>query len=72
MSGWKRNVVFLMAVSVLAVVCLTGCQSKTAYKAKEAYMYEPVAVWGAESTGMELDKILGIGIDSNGRVYVCQ
>ena len=69
MSGWKRNIVFLMVLSVLAVVCLTGCQSETAYKAKETYMYEPVAVWDAESTGMELDKILGIGIDSNGRVY---
>jgi YVTN family beta-propeller protein len=32
-------------------------------------MYKPVAVWDASSTGMELDKILGIGIDSKGRVY---
>ncbi|MGB2808034.1 MAG: peptidyl-alpha-hydroxyglycine alpha-amidating lyase family protein [Sedimentisphaerales bacterium] len=32
-------------------------------------MYEPVAVWDATSTEMELDKILGIGIDSKGRVY---
>jgi YVTN family beta-propeller protein len=58
-----------MVASVLAVVCLTGCKSETPFKAKEAYMYEPVAVWDAASTGMELDKILGIGIDSKGRVY---
>ena len=69
MSRQKRNVVVLMVTSVLAVVCLTGCQSHTACKAKEAYMYEQVAVWDAASTGMELDKILGIGVDSKGRVY---
>ncbi len=69
MSAWKRRIFALIAASVLAVVCLPGCKSETAYKTKEAYMYEPVAVWDAESTGMELDKILGIGIDSNGRVY---
>jgi len=68
MSGWERNVVLIKA-SVLAVVCLTGCKSETPFKSKEAYMYEPIAVWDAASTGMELDKILGIGIDSKGRVY---
>ena len=69
MIGQKRNVVVLMVASVLAVVCLTGCQSQTACKAKETCMYEPVAVWDAASTGMEFDKILGIGIDRKGRVY---
>ena len=54
---------------VLAAVCLTGCQSQTACKAKEACMYKTVAIWDAASTGMELDKILGIGIDSKGRIY---
>jgi DNA-binding beta-propeller fold protein YncE len=69
MSEWKRKIVFILAVFVAAVVYLPGCESETAYKAKEAYMYEPVAVWDAESTRTELDKILGIGIDSKGRVY---
>jgi DNA-binding beta-propeller fold protein YncE len=69
MSGQKRNVFVLMMAFVLAVVCLTGCQTRIAYKTKEAYMYKPVAIWDAASTGMELDKILGIGIDSKGRVY---
>jgi len=32
-------------------------------------MYEPVAIWDTASVGVELDKILGIGIDSKGRVY---
>ena len=32
-------------------------------------MYEPVAIWDGASVGVELDKILGIGIDSKGRVY---
>ncbi len=32
-------------------------------------MYEHVATWDAASAGTELDKILGIGIDSKGRVY---
>jgi len=32
-------------------------------------MYEPVATWDTASVGVELDKILGIGIDSKGRVY---
>jgi len=32
-------------------------------------MYEHVATWDAASVGMKLDKILGIGIDSKGRVY---
>ncbi|MBL7152698.1 MAG: 6-bladed beta-propeller [Phycisphaerae bacterium] len=32
-------------------------------------MYEHVATWDAASVGVELDKILGIGIDSKGRVY---
>jgi len=32
-------------------------------------MYEHVATWDAASVGTELDKILGIGIDSKGRVY---
>jgi DNA-binding beta-propeller fold protein YncE len=69
MMGQKRTVFILMVASVLAVVCLAGCESETAYKAKEAYMYKPVATWDAASTGIELDKILGIGIDSKGRVY---
>jgi DNA-binding beta-propeller fold protein YncE len=41
----------------------------SACAAKEALMYEPVAIWDAASVGVELDKILGIGIDSKGRVY---
>ncbi|MHC4691634.1 MAG: peptidyl-alpha-hydroxyglycine alpha-amidating lyase family protein [Planctomycetota bacterium] len=69
MSTWKNSIFFLMIASVPAVVFLLGCESETSDKAKEAYMYEPVAVWDAESTRMELDKILGIGIDSKGRVY---
>ena len=32
-------------------------------------MYEPVAIWDEASAGMQFDKILGIGIDSKGRVY---
>ncbi len=32
-------------------------------------MYELVAIWDTASVGVELDKILGIGIDSKGRVY---
>ena len=32
-------------------------------------MYEPVAIWDTANVGVELDKILGIGIDSKGRVY---
>jgi DNA-binding beta-propeller fold protein YncE len=32
-------------------------------------MYEHVATWDTASVGAELDKILGIGIDSKGRVY---
>lgn len=32
-------------------------------------MYKHVATWDAASVGMRLDKILGIGIDSKGRVY---
>jgi DNA-binding beta-propeller fold protein YncE len=69
MSGQKRIVCILLMVFVLAAVCLLDCQTQTAYKAKEACMYKPVAIWDAASTGMELDKILGIGIDSKGRVY---
>lgn len=69
MSKQKRNIFVLIVASVPAVVYLTGCKSETAYKTKEAYMYKPVAIWDAASTGMELDKILGIGIDSKGRVY---
>jgi len=41
----------------------------SARAAKEALMYEPVAIWDTASVGVELDKILGIGIDSKGRVY---
>lgn len=32
-------------------------------------MYEHVATWDGAGVGAELDKILGIGIDSKGRVY---
>jgi hypothetical protein len=32
-------------------------------------MYEPIAMWDGASVGMEFDKILGIGIDSKGKVY---
>jgi DNA-binding beta-propeller fold protein YncE len=32
-------------------------------------MYEPVAIWDGAGAGMRFDKILGIGIDSKGRVY---
>jgi len=32
-------------------------------------MYEHIATWDAASAGVELDKVLGIGLDSKGRVY---
>lgn len=32
-------------------------------------MYKHVATWDAASAGVELDKILGIGIDSKGNIY---
>ncbi len=32
-------------------------------------MCEPTALWDSTHTGTELDKILGIGIDTHGRVY---
>ena len=69
MIGWASNVVVSVMVFVLAVFCLTGCQSQSGSGAKESLMYEHVATWDAASVGTELDKILGVGIDSKGRVY---
>ncbi|MFC1739153.1 peptidyl-alpha-hydroxyglycine alpha-amidating lyase family protein [Planctomycetota bacterium] len=64
MTTWVMVVAF-----GLAVVGLTGCHSGATSSGKEALMYEHVATWDAASVGMELDMILGIGIDSKGRVY---
>ena len=69
MIGRARSVVVLVVAFGLAVLGMTGCQSPAASLGKEALMYEHVATWDAASVGTELDKILGIGIDSKGRVY---
>jgi DNA-binding beta-propeller fold protein YncE len=69
MTGWARDVVVSVVAFGLAVVCLAGCRSQRGSAGKEALMYEHVATWDTASVGVELDKILGIGIDSKGRVY---
>ena len=63
MSGLVRNFVVLLLVCVGGAFFLTGCESNSACE------YEHVATWDSASAGVELDMILGIGIDSKGRVY---
>jgi sugar lactone lactonase YvrE len=63
MSGLVRNFVGVLLVCVGGAFLLTGCQSNS------DCAYEHVATWDSASAGVELDMILGIGIDSKGRVY---
>ena len=68
MRQWRRSVVFFLVVFVFGCF-FGGCGSDSCRSGGEGLVYEPVAVWDADSAGMELDKILGIGVDSKGRVY---
>ena len=53
----------------LTVVCLCGCQPDVSCDPDEVLSYSPAGVWDGSGNGVELDRILGIGIDSKGRVY---
>ncbi len=68
MGQLRSGIVVFLVVIVLGCF-LTGCGSQSNRTGAEAWVYEPVAIWDAASAGIELDKILGIGIDSKGRVY---
>lgn len=68
MRQFRSSIAVFMVVIVLGCF-LTGCGYQSSRTSGEALIYEPVAVWDAACAGMELDKILGIGIDSKGRVY---
>ncbi len=59
----------LLVGFALAVICLGGCQSGMSCKLDEVLEYSPAGVWDGSGDGVELDRILGIGIDSKGRVY---
>lgn len=69
MTTRASTVFIFVTILVIAALSVSGCQSPGGSSAKEALMYEHVATWDAASAGMELDKILGVGIDSKGRVY---
>lgn len=60
-----------VAVSVcfLLAVCLCGCQPGMSCKLDEVLEYESAGVWDGSRDGIALDRMLGIGIDSKGRVY---
>jgi DNA-binding beta-propeller fold protein YncE len=61
--------VLVLVTFALSVVFLSGCQSKNACSVTDELEYKHIATWDAKSAGMEFSKILGIGIDSKGKVY---
>lgn len=52
-----------------AAIFLGGCQSDNSFRLDETLEYSPAGVWDSLQDGVALDRILGIGIDSKGRVY---
>ena len=59
----------LLAIAALAAIYLGGCQSEMSCRLDEVLEYEPAGVWDGSTDGVALDRTLGIGIDSKGRVY---
>ena len=58
-----------LPASAATTLWIAGCRPDLPSNHKETLMYKPTAVWDAAHTGTELDKILGIGLDNQGRVY---
>ena len=58
-----------LAVCCVAAIFLGGCQSDNSGRLDETLDYSLAGVWDSLPGGVALDRILGIGIDSKGRVY---
>lgn len=59
----------ILVVCGLSVIFFGGCQSVVSCGQDERLEYLPAGIWDSFGDGAPLDRLLGIGIDSKGRVY---
>ncbi len=69
MNRQERITVAVLVLLILLLMPVSGCRSQRRRPPRAALTYRPTAIWDSKTVGTELDRILGIGIDGQGKVY---